>query len=79
MKCLDELWTKFSYNDDSKQYLPFCYTAVEEVKPKKFFVQHVDTVSSSDVTVDVLQSFVTSKVIFKYLSSSSCPCFSSII
>ncbi|XP_023728811.1 RNA-directed DNA methylation 4 [Lactuca sativa] len=34
---------------------------VEEVKPKKFFVQHVDTVSSSDVTVDVLQSFVTSK------------------
>ncbi|KAD6119906.1 hypothetical protein E3N88_11177 [Mikania micrantha] len=34
---------------------------VEELKPKKFFVQHVDTVSSSDVAVDILQSFVASK------------------
>ncbi|XP_076914740.1 RNA-directed DNA methylation 4-like [Bidens hawaiensis] len=33
----------------------------EELKPKKFFVQHVDTVSSSDVAVDILQSFVASK------------------
>ncbi|GKD46814.1 hypothetical protein Tco_1271459, partial [Tanacetum coccineum] len=33
----------------------------EELKGKKFFVQHVETVSSSDVAVDILQSFVASK------------------
>ncbi|KAL4558427.1 hypothetical protein LXL04_036627 [Taraxacum kok-saghyz] len=44
---------KLSINNSASQ--------VEESKPKKFFVQHVDTVSSSDVTVDVLQSFVASK------------------
>nr|XP_043637781.1 RNA-directed DNA methylation 4 isoform X2 [Erigeron canadensis] len=34
---------------------------VEELKSKKIFVQHVETVSSSDVAVDILQSFVASK------------------
>ena len=46
-----------------------CYNAVEELKSKKFFVQHVETVSSSEVAVDILQSFVASKVIFDYFSS----------
>ncbi|PWA77006.1 fucosyltransferase 11 [Artemisia annua] len=34
---------------------------VEELKSKKFFVQHVETVSSSEVAVDIIQSFVASK------------------
>ncbi|XP_024981691.1 RNA-directed DNA methylation 4 [Cynara cardunculus var. scolymus] len=33
----------------------------EELKSKKFLVQHVDTVSGPDVAVDILQSFVASK------------------
>ncbi|PWA90862.1 aminophospholipid ATPase 2 [Artemisia annua] len=33
----------------------------EELKSKKFFVQHVETVSSSEVAVDIIQSFVASK------------------
>ncbi|KAL8228638.1 hypothetical protein R6Q59_000558, partial [Mikania micrantha] len=45
---------KLSINDSVSK-------AFEELKPKKFFVQHVDTVSSSDVAVDILQSFVASK------------------
>ncbi|XP_076904011.1 RNA-directed DNA methylation 4-like [Bidens hawaiensis] len=44
---------KLSINDSPSK--------AEELKPKKFFVQHVDTVSSSDVAVDILQSFVASK------------------
>ncbi|XP_076910997.1 RNA-directed DNA methylation 4-like [Bidens hawaiensis] len=44
---------KLSINDSASK--------AEELKPKKFFVQHVDTVSSSDVAVDILQSFVASK------------------
>ncbi|XP_071717074.1 RNA-directed DNA methylation 4 [Rutidosis leptorrhynchoides] len=44
---------KLSINDSSSK--------VEELTPKKFFVQHVETVSSSDVVVDILQSFVASK------------------
>ncbi|PWA76829.1 RNA-directed DNA methylation 4 [Artemisia annua] len=44
---------KLSINDSPSK--------VEELKSKKFFVQHVETVSSSDVAVDIIQSFVTSK------------------
>ncbi|KAK9065972.1 hypothetical protein SSX86_015374 [Deinandra increscens subsp. villosa] len=44
---------KLSINDSA--------TKVEELKRKKLFVQHVDTVSSSDVAVDILQSIVASK------------------
>ncbi|KAI3749829.1 hypothetical protein L2E82_20445 [Cichorium intybus] len=44
---------KLSINNSASQ--------VDELKPKKFFVQHVDTVSNSDVAVDILQSFVASK------------------
>ncbi|GJW38263.1 RNA-directed DNA methylation 4 [Tanacetum coccineum] len=44
---------KLSINDSPSK--------VEELKSKKFFVQHVETVSSSDVAVDILQSFVASK------------------
>ncbi|KAM0044667.1 putative transcription factor Iwr1 domain-containing protein [Helianthus debilis subsp. tardiflorus] len=44
---------KLSINDSASK--------AEELKPKKFFVQHVDTVSSFDVAVDILQSFVASK------------------
>ncbi|KAJ8770235.1 hypothetical protein K2173_011771 [Erythroxylum novogranatense] len=31
----------------------------EELKTRKVFVQHVETVSSSDVTLDVIQLFVS--------------------
>ncbi|KAI3806262.1 hypothetical protein L1987_22161 [Smallanthus sonchifolius] len=44
---------KLSINDSASK--------AEELKSKKFFVQHVDTVSSSDVAVDILQSFVACK------------------
>ncbi|PWA60690.1 RNA-directed DNA methylation 4 [Artemisia annua] len=46
---------KLSINDSSS------VTKVEELKSKKFFVQHVETVSTSDVAVDIIQSFVASK------------------
>ena len=45
-----------------------CYNTVEELKSKKFFVQHVETVSSSEVAVDIIQSFVTSKAAFEETS-----------
>ncbi|PWA90857.1 Armadillo-like helical [Artemisia annua] len=38
---------------------------VEELKSKKFFVQYVETVSSSVVAVDIIQSFVASRVSFE--------------
>ncbi|KAJ9565243.1 hypothetical protein OSB04_001209 [Centaurea solstitialis] len=44
---------KLSINNSSSK--------AEEVKSKKFLVQHVDTVSSPDVAVDILQSFVATK------------------
>nr|GEV02321.1 RNA-directed DNA methylation 4 [Tanacetum cinerariifolium] len=44
---------KLSLNDSPSK--------VEELKSKMFFVQHVETVSSYDVAVDILQSFVASK------------------
>lgn len=38
-------------------------TFLEELKTKKVFVKHVETVTSSEVTFEVLQSFVVSSVV----------------
>ena len=38
--------------------ISYIYNAAEESKTNKVFVQHVETVSSFDTTVDVVKSFV---------------------
>ena len=40
-----------------------CSVLLEELKSKKVLVQHVDTVVSTEATVDIVQSFMVSAVI----------------
>lgn len=43
-----------------------CSSVAEVVKPKKVFVQHLETVTDSETTIDIIHSFFVS-----FLTSSS--------
>ncbi|XP_050220293.1 RNA-directed DNA methylation 4 isoform X2 [Mercurialis annua] len=62
---LDAFWLEINERPLKRALLDFqklsvtdAESKVEELKTKKVFVQHVETVSNSDAIIDVLQSFV---------------------
>ena len=48
---------------NSLSLIGYLSLASEELKTKKIFVQHVETLRSSDATVDIVQSFVVSTLV----------------
>lgn len=38
----------------------------EELRARKFFVQHVETVTTSEANIDIVQSFVVSVAVYIY-------------
>ncbi|XP_010256965.1 PREDICTED: RNA-directed DNA methylation 4 isoform X2 [Nelumbo nucifera] len=61
---LDAFWLEINERPLKKPLLDFGKLSIsdstgkEELKTKKVFVQHLDTVTSSEATIDILQSFV---------------------
>ncbi|XP_062173081.1 RNA-directed DNA methylation 4 isoform X2 [Alnus glutinosa] len=62
--CLDALWLEISERPLKRPLLDFENLSIsnssgkEEFKTKKVLVQHVETIRSSETTIDVVQSFV---------------------